>query len=68
MALSKKLIHLIIFFIVANPVMYKITSKLPLVGKRIADPSGRPTQFGVLIHAVVFMLLSILAMKLTRNS
>jgi hypothetical protein len=67
MALSKKMLHLIIFFIVANPVMYKITSKLPLLGSRIADATGRPTQFGVFVHAVVFVLLSILAMKLTRS-
>jgi hypothetical protein len=68
MALSKKMLHLILFFIVANPMMYKITSKLPVLGSRIADSTGRPTQFGVFVHAVVFVLLSILTMKLTRSS
>ena len=67
MALSKKLVHLILFFIIANPVMYKITSNLPVIGGRIADSTGRPTQFGVFVHALVFVLVSMLAMTLTRN-
>jgi hypothetical protein len=67
MALSKKLLHLIVFFIIANPIMYKITSKLPMIGGRIADSTGRPTQFGVFVHALVFVLVSMLAMNLTRN-
>jgi|APCry1669189665_1035243.scaffolds.fasta_scaffold26112_2 hypothetical protein len=67
MALSKKIVQLIIFFIIANPVMYKITSKLPVIGGRVADSTGRPTQFGVFVHALVFVLVSMLAMKMTSN-
>ena len=45
------------FFLVANPMTYALTSKLPLVGGFIADARGQPTQIGVLIHALVFVLL-----------
>jgi hypothetical protein len=45
------------FFLVANPMTYDLTSKLPLVGDYITDAQGRPTQVGVLIHALVFVLL-----------
>jgi len=67
MALSKKLVQLIIFFIIANPIMYRITSKLPVFGPRIADSTGRPTHFGVFVHALVFVLVSMLVMKMTSN-
>jgi hypothetical protein len=36
---------------------YALTSKLPLVGDYITDAQGKPTQIGVLIHALVFCLL-----------
>lgn len=45
------------FFLVANPMTYALTSQLPLVGGFIADKQGRPSQIGVLIHALVFVLL-----------
>jgi hypothetical protein len=45
------------FFLVANPMTYALTSKLPVVGEYITDAQGRPTQVGVLIHALVFVLV-----------
>jgi hypothetical protein len=45
------------FFLVANPMTYALTSKLPVLGGFIADRQGRPSQVGVLIHALVFVLL-----------
>ena len=47
----------VLFFLVANPMTYDLTSKLPLVGPLIEDGAGRPTHVGVLIHALVFVLL-----------
>jgi len=47
----------VLFFLVANPMTYDLTSKLPLVGDYITDAQGKPTQIGVLIHALVFCLL-----------
>ena len=45
------------FFLVANPMTYALTSRLPLIGDYVADSQGRPTQLGVLLHALVFVLL-----------
>jgi hypothetical protein len=45
------------FFLVANPLTYDLVSKLPLVGDYVEDAQGRPTQVGVLLHALVFVLL-----------
>jgi hypothetical protein len=45
------------FFLVANPMTYALTSQIPLVGDYITDAQGRPTQIGVLIHALVFVLI-----------
>ena len=36
---------------------FALTSKLPVVGGLITDAAGRPTQVGVLVHALVFVLL-----------
>jgi hypothetical protein len=52
-----KIAAFIVFFLVANPMTYDLTSQLPLVGDYIEDPAGRPTQVGVLIHALVFVLV-----------
>jgi hypothetical protein len=47
----------VLFFLVANPMTFALTSKLPVVGGLITDAAGRPTQVGVLVHALVFVLL-----------
>jgi hypothetical protein len=52
-----KALAFVLFFLIANPMTYKLTSKLPVVGGMITDASGKPTQVGVLIHALVFVLL-----------
>ena len=56
----------IIFFLVANPMTYDLTSMLPVVGPMITDAQGKPTQFGVLIHALVFCLLSAYVYKMMK--
>ena len=61
-----KALSFVLFFLVANPMMYDLTSKLPLVGSMIEDKSGRPTQAGVLIHALVFILLMHFAYKMMK--
>ena len=52
-----KVAAFVAFFLVANPMTYDLTSKLPLVGGFITDAQGKPTQVGVLIHALVFVLV-----------
>jgi hypothetical protein len=61
-----KALAFVLFFLVANPMMYDLTSNLPLVGNMIEDDSGRPTQVGVLIHALVFILLMHFAYKMMK--
>ena len=61
-----KALAFVLFFLVANPMTYDLTSNLPLVGGMIEDNSGRPTQFGVLIHALVFILLMHCAYKMIK--
>jgi hypothetical protein len=53
--INKKVIPFIVFFLVANPRMFVLTGRL--FGSRVADATGRPTQMGVLLHALVYVLL-----------
>ena len=55
-----------LFFLIANPMTYNLTSMLPVVGPMITDAQGKPTQFGVLIHALVFCLLSAYVYKMIK--
>ena len=50
----------ILFFLVANPLTYKITRR---AFSGIASADGMPTQAGVLVHALVFVLLSKFVMR-----
>jgi len=47
----------VLFFLIANPMTFALTSNLPVIGNYITDNQGAPTQVGVLIHALVFVLL-----------
>jgi|APCry1669191860_1035381.scaffolds.fasta_scaffold344039_1 hypothetical protein len=54
---QKKFIPFLVFFLIANPRMFMLTGRI--FGPRIADPmTGRPTQVGVLVHALVYVLLA----------
>ena len=54
------IIPLLIFFIVANPATYKMTRKV--LGS-IASPDGLPSQMGVAVHAMVFVILTKFIMR-----
>jgi hypothetical protein len=62
-----KVASFVLFFLIANPMTYKLTSKLPVVGGMITDASGNPTQVGVLIHALVFVLLKYFVLGLMKK-
>jgi len=64
---KKFLIPLILFFVVSNPILYRLMSKLPVIGSKISSPTGRPTQFGVVVHSIVFVLVGVLVAKLNRS-
>jgi len=50
----------LLFFIVANPLTYQLVDSLlgPLVG-RIAGPGGAPTTLGLLVHSLVYGVVSV---------
>jgi|688.fasta_scaffold641611_1 hypothetical protein len=50
----------LLFFIVANPMTYQLVDALlgPLVG-RIAGPGGAPTTLGLIVHSLVYGLVSV---------
>lgn len=59
----KFLIPFVLFFIVANPVTYKITRSI--FGNWVANSFGLPTIAGLLLHAVVLSVLLYLVKKMT---
>ena len=48
----------LLFIIISSPVLYKFTNQLfgPL-GLRTSDASGKASNLGVVVHAIVFTLL-----------
>lgn len=62
---GRMIIPFVAFFLIANPMTYKITRSL---AGGIASPEGLPTQGGVLLHAIVFVLLVKLLMRMYRPS
>jgi hypothetical protein len=52
----KKIVPFLTFLVVANPEIFKLTRKL--AGNWIASADGLPTTAGLILHAVVFVLLS----------
>jgi len=48
----------LIFLLVVHPITYKLTQKLfgGILG-RISDPSGCPTNVGLALHTLVYILL-----------
>jgi len=58
------LLAVALFFIIANPALFKLTGQL--FGRMIASPEGLPTQAGVLLHALVFVLAGRLVGRFSR--
>jgi len=53
--LSAAVVAGLLFFIISNPIVYRIVDKLlgGLLGP-IASPSGCPTTWGLIVHSAVF--------------
>lgn len=49
------LIMSLIFYIISNPVTYRIVRRI--LGSFIATPNGSPTQIGIIVHTAVFMVI-----------
>lgn len=53
--LTSALVAGLMFFIVSNPIVYKLVDQLigNLLG-RISSPAGCPTTWGLIVHSAVF--------------
>ena len=56
----KMLVVILLFFIIANPALFKMTRAL---GGWVASPEGCPKTGGLLLHAVVFAVVTRFIMK-----
>jgi len=56
MHFQKKLLPFIVFFIVANPATFKLVRSV--AGSWVASADGLPTTAGLLLHALVFVILT----------
>jgi hypothetical protein len=54
------------FFIISNPQMYMLTRGL--LGRGLASPNGCPTMLGLLVHTLVFFLITWGMMNIRRES
>ena len=64
--LKKKLVPFLVFFIVANPMTFKLVRSL--LGDWVANAQGCPTTSGLLLHALVFVLVAHLVWRLVYGS
>ena len=48
------IICLLLFFVLANPATFRVTRQ---VVSGLASPEGLPTQLGVLVHAMVYVVM-----------
>lgn len=66
LALKSSAIAALLFFIVANPMTYNLTNAVLGSVIPITDSNGAPTQVGVIVHAVVYGLITLLIMQLGK--
>ena len=53
---SISLMSALLFFIVANPLTFKFTNKI--IGEKVASSAGCPTLAGLLLHSLIFFLIT----------
>ena len=58
------LMSALLFFVVANPETFKIMRRL--LGGWVSSPTGCPTTKGLVLHAVVYLLITWLLMNINR--
>jgi hypothetical protein len=63
---SKKVVPFIVFFLVANPETFKLTRSL--FGSWVGSTYGVPSNLGLLLHALVFVLLSTFVWRLVYGN
>jgi len=63
--LTISIISALTFFIIANPQTYILTRGL--LGQALASPNGCPTTIGLLVHTLVFLLVTWGMMNIKRE-
>jgi len=50
----------IIFYVIASPKIYKITHSIfyDILGIKLIDRKGKPNNLGLLIHTIIFVLIT----------
>ena len=64
--LKHSLYGTLIFFLIANPVTFKLMSSI--FGNQIADSSGCPTLLGIFVHALVYCVFLLAVMYLPEGN
>ena len=59
---TKKVVPFVVFFLVAHPETFKLTRSI--AGGWVASTYGVPTNLGLLLHALVYVLLATFAWRL----
>ncbi len=59
---SKKVVPFIVFFLVANPETFKMTRSL--LGSWVGSTYGVPSNMGLLLHSLVYVLLATFVWRL----
>ena len=57
------LIYAVLFAVLSLPIVYKLTN---LIISGLVDENGYPTIFGILVHALVFLIISVLLMYIGK--
>jgi hypothetical protein len=57
----------LVFFLIANPEMYKVTDKILGGVLDVAGLSGCPTSLGLLLHTVLFFIVILALMMFPRD-
>ncbi len=61
----KKLVPLLVFFVVANPATFKLVRGV--IGKWVSSAEGLPTTAGLLLFALIHVLVAEFVMKLVAE-
>ena len=57
--IKHSIVSMLVFLAISAPMTYKLTDGLARqVGLKLAESNGCPTMLGLLVHAIVFALLS----------
>jgi hypothetical protein len=57
------LIYAVLFAVLSLPIVYKVTN---MIIPKLVDEYGCPTLLGILVHSIVFLIISVILMSLGK--